>query len=42
MPEWQAFEEADMKAETMAKLRRAGLWSETNQTPPWDWRKLTK
>lgn len=30
------------QAETMAKLRRMGLWSESNPTPPWAWRKLTK
>lgn len=27
------------QAEMMAKLRRLGLWSERNPTPPWDWRK---
>jgi endonuclease YncB( thermonuclease family) len=30
------------QAETMAKLRRLGLWEDTNPTPPWDWRKLLK
>lgn len=30
------------QAETMAKMRRTGLWSETNPTPPWDWQKLVK
>ena len=28
------------QAETMAKLRRFGLWSDTNPVPPWEWRKL--
>jgi len=27
------------QAEMMAKLRRLGLWSERNPTPPWDWKK---
>lgn len=27
------------QAEMMAKFRRLGLWSESNPTPPWDWRK---
>lgn len=27
------------QAEMMAKLRRLGLWSESNPTSPWDWRK---
>jgi len=30
------------QAESMAKLRRLGLWADTNPTPPWDWRKLLK
>lgn len=30
------------QAETIAKLRRVGLWSETNPTAPWDWRKLMR
>lgn len=30
------------QAETMARLRRLGLWSETNPRPPWDWRKLSR
>lgn len=38
-PEDQAAYE---QAETMAKLRRLGLWADTNPTPPWDWRKLLK
>jgi endonuclease YncB( thermonuclease family) len=28
------------QAETMAKLRRLGLWGDANPVPPWDWRKL--
>lgn len=31
---------AYQQAELLAKLRRLGLWSETNPTPPWNWRKL--
>lgn len=31
-----------IQAETMAKLRRSGLWSQTNPTPPWNWKKLTR
>lgn len=30
------------QAELMARLRRLGLWSQTNPTPPWNWRKLTR
>ena len=30
------------RAETMAKLRRLGLWAQQNPTPPWDWRRLLK
>jgi endonuclease YncB( thermonuclease family) len=30
------------QAETMAKLRRFGLWADTNPMPPWEWRKLGK
>ena len=30
------------QAETTAKIRRFGLWADTNPTPPWDWRKLGK
>jgi endonuclease YncB( thermonuclease family) len=26
------------QAETMAKLRRIGLWGEVNPVPPWEWR----
>ena len=26
------------QAETWAKLRRLGLWNDTNPVPPWDWR----
>jgi len=26
------------QAESMAKLRRLGLWSDTSPVPPWDWR----
>lgn len=33
---------AYQQAETMARLRRLGLWSETNPTPPWDWKKLRR
>lgn len=33
---------AYQQAEMMAKLRRLGLWSETNPTPPWDWKKLRR
>ncbi len=33
---------AYQQAELMARLRRLGLWSETNPTPPWNWRKLTR
>ena len=25
-------------AETMAKLRRFGLWADTTPVPPWEWR----
>lgn len=28
------------RAETMAKLRRLGLWSQKNPVPPQDWRRL--
>jgi endonuclease YncB( thermonuclease family) len=28
------------QAETMARLRRFGLWRGNRPTPPWDWRKL--
>jgi len=30
------------QAETMAKLRRVGLWAETNPIPPWEWRHRLK
>ncbi len=33
---------AYQQAELMAKLQRRGVWSETNPTPPWNWRKLTR
>lgn len=33
---------AYQQAEMMARLRRLGLWSETNPTPPWNWGKLTR
>jgi endonuclease YncB( thermonuclease family) len=26
------------QAELRAKLRRVGLWADTNSVPPWDWR----
>ena len=35
-PQDQADYEA---AETMAKLRRLGLWNDTNPIPPWEWRR---
>jgi endonuclease YncB( thermonuclease family) len=30
------------QAETMAKIRRVGLWTDTNPTPPWDWRHIRR
>lgn len=30
------------QAETWAKLRRLGLWVDSNAVPPWDWRRETK
>lgn len=29
-------------AELMAKLKRLGLWGDTNPVPPWDWRKAKR
>lgn len=28
------------QAETWAKLRRLGLWNDTNPVPPWEWRHI--
>jgi len=36
MPDRMAY----AQAETMAKMRRLGLWSASRPVPPWDWRKL--
>jgi endonuclease YncB( thermonuclease family) len=30
------------QAEMMAKLKRLGLWADTNPVPPWDWRHRLK
>ena len=28
--------------ETSARQTRKGLWADTNQVPPWDWRKANR
>jgi len=30
------------RAETQARSRRIGLWSEPNPVPPWDWRRAVR